>query len=234
MPDYQNMTPGEHEIGWDDTIQNDSVFSIVPEGDYNFIVKKFERGRHNGPTAENPNGLPPCNKAILTIEVSDGAGHKTTIIHNLFLHSRTEGMVCAFFTAIGQRKVGEPLKPNWNQVIGSTGTCKVIKDEFKTKNGGKSENNKISRFYAKGDPDHPPIQEQPTYGAVQAAYAPVQQPMRYQPQQPTQQQNFTQYAQQPNVPQQGYQQPYTQPGYAAPQQPMTADLNAGYGSMFNK
>jgi hypothetical protein len=118
MSEYVSNNMG-HEIGWDDAIENDSTFTLLPEGDYSFTVTKFERARHNGSEK-----LPPCNKAVLTIELTDGK-QKATIEHNIFLHSKCEGMLCEFFTAIGQRRHGEKLVPRWNQVIGATGTCKV-------------------------------------------------------------------------------------------------------------
>ena len=37
-----------HELGWDDTIQEESEFIILPAGDYDFTVKSYERGRFNG------------------------------------------------------------------------------------------------------------------------------------------------------------------------------------------
>ena len=86
------------EFGWDDEIQNDSTpFEVLPEGDYRFRVEKFERGRHSGSEK-----IPPCNKAILTLSVNDGA-HSGTVQTNLFLFSRFEWKLCQFFTAIGQR-----------------------------------------------------------------------------------------------------------------------------------
>ena len=93
----------EREFGWDDEIENDSEFQILPDGDYNFTVTGFERGRHQGSAK-----LPPCNKAIITLNVADGKGNQGTIKHNLFLHTKTEGMLCAFFTALGAIK--RPLK----------------------------------------------------------------------------------------------------------------------------
>ena len=137
------MSDFDREFGWEDAIENDGDFVIVPEGDYNFRVLKFERARHAGSEK-----LPPCNKAILTIEVSNG-NFKTVVTHNLFLHSKCEGMLCSFFTAIGQRKHGEKLVPKWNEIVGSTGTCKVIKENWTGNNGQSMESNRINKFYPK-------------------------------------------------------------------------------------
>lgn len=131
------------EFNWDDVIEHDSEFVLLPEGDYDFTVKSFERARHPGSAK-----LPPCNKAVLSIEVTNGEA-QATISHSLFLHSRCEGMLCEFFTAIGQRKRGEPLRMNWNQVAGSRGRCKVIVDSFtSSKTGETLKSNKIRKFYA--------------------------------------------------------------------------------------
>lgn len=116
----------ERELGWDDEIQQDAPeFIVLPEGIYQFTVKEFERTRHT-PNPQNPGKLPACNKAVITIEIETTQG-KAMLKHNLFLHSSTEGMLSAFFAAIGQKKKGEPLKMNWQAVPGAKGFCKVGK-----------------------------------------------------------------------------------------------------------
>ena len=93
------MSEMERELGWDDEIEKDgSDYVLLPEGDYDFTVESFERGRHNGSEK-----LPPCNKAMLKLRI-DATEGTALINHNLFLHTKTEGMLSAFFTAIGQKK----------------------------------------------------------------------------------------------------------------------------------
>lgn len=141
MSNELNNEVMDRELGWNDAIENDSSFVLLPEGDYDFEVISFERGRHPGSEK-----LPACNKAVLTIEVgSDQAAAR--IKHNLFLHSRTEGMLCAFFTAIGQRKHGDKLTPNWSAVVGGRGRCKVGIREWSNDRGEKRESNQITKFY---------------------------------------------------------------------------------------
>ncbi len=131
------MNNNEREFGWDDQIENDGPeFVLLSEGDYEFEVTEFERARHGG-----SDKLPPCNKAIVTIRV-EGIEGTTSIKHNLFLHSKTEGMLCAFFTAIGQRKRGEKLTMNWNKVVGSKGRCKLGVKTYNDK-----QYNEIKKFY---------------------------------------------------------------------------------------
>lgn len=137
------MANVERELGWDDNIENDSPdFILLAEGDYDFEVTGFERARHNGSEK-----LPPCNKAIVNIKIESEQG-TANIKHNLFLHSKCEGLLCAFFTGIGHRKHGERKKMDWNKVIGSRGRCKVKPKEWKKNNGETIYLNEIKKFYA--------------------------------------------------------------------------------------
>lgn len=132
----------ERELGWDDQIENDGPdFTLLPAGDYDFTVTEFERQRHNGTEK-----LPPCNKAVVSLKFETPEG-TTTIKHNLFLHTKTEGMLCAFFTAIGQRKKGEKLTMNWNSVVGSTGRAKLKIRKWTNENGELKQFNEVQKFY---------------------------------------------------------------------------------------
>ena len=130
----------DRELGWEDEIQKDSEFVLLPEGDYFFGVTSFERGRHPG-----SDKLPPCNKAILKLRVWGDAG-ETSITHNLFLHSSVEGLLCAFFVSIGQRQHGEKMSMNWAAVTGSMGRCHVGVRSYKDKDGNERQANQVTRF----------------------------------------------------------------------------------------
>jgi len=140
------MNEQGRELNWDDQIENDSPeFVVLPEGDYDFEVIDFERARHNGSEK-----LPPCNKAIVHIKVQGPEGI-AVIKHNLYLHSTTEGLLCAFFTAIGQRKKGEKISMNWNAVIGSVGRAKIGIRKWKKDDGSELTFNEIKKFYEPED-----------------------------------------------------------------------------------
>lgn len=132
----------DRELGWDDVIEIDNEYIILPEGDYDFKVESFERGRHGGSEK-----LPPCNKAVVTLKVFGPNGQEATIFHNLFLHTSTEGMLSAFFSGIGLKKKGEPLRMNWNQVVGRMGRAKITNREY---NGNTY--NQVSKFYPADEP----------------------------------------------------------------------------------
>ena len=128
-------------MGWDDEIVNDGEgFRLLPKGEYDFTVDSFERKRYDGEK------MKACPMAELSITIHDKDGD-ITITENLFLNRKMEWKLCQFFTAIGARKHGEPLRMNWNIVKGAKGRCKVIIDTYISKKDGKErENNKISEF----------------------------------------------------------------------------------------
>jgi hypothetical protein len=132
------------ELSWDDVIENDSAgggFTLLPAGEYPFRVIGFERGRFSGSEK-----LPPCNKAVVEIEVDGGKLGTTTMQENLFLHSKTEGILCSFFRSIGQRKSGEKLTMNWGAVVGSTGRVKLGVRQWKKKDGTPAESNQVKTW----------------------------------------------------------------------------------------
>lgn len=136
----------DRELQWDDTIEKESSdFVLLPEGDYNFVVDSFERGRHGGSEK-----LPSCNKAILKLRVESDKG-TALITHNLFLHTKTEGLLSAFFESIGQKKKGEKMVMNWSHVLGATGRAKVGIHTYVNKDGEERQSNDIKKFYPKED-----------------------------------------------------------------------------------
>lgn len=140
------MSDYERELGWDDEIEQDSPdWVLLVPGEYDFEVVDFERSRHNGSAK-----LPACNKAIVHIRMSgqDEQGNEgtTTLKHNLFLHSKTEGILSAFFTSIGQRKKGEKYTMNWNKVIGSKGRARIATRSWTGDDGEERWSNEIKRF----------------------------------------------------------------------------------------
>lgn len=128
-------------LGWDDEIQEDSRgWEPLPAGEYDFRVLAVEKGQHNGSAK-----LPPCPKAIVTIQV-EHEGATRDLKTNLFLHSKTEGLLSAFFGAIGQKKHGEPLKMNWAIVEGSTGKVKIGPRKYKGNDGNEYLQDNIREF----------------------------------------------------------------------------------------
>lgn len=182
MTDFNNNF--DHELDWNDEITNDGTeFISLQPGDYQFTVTNIERARHT-PNPHNPGKLPACNKAVVSVKIETAEG-STTLKHNLFLHSTTEGMLSAFFGAIGQKKHGQPLKMNWN-VIGATGVCRINKRKGTGQYADHEYDNIKSMIYA-DDVDWTKVLNANQSQASQPQQAPQQQPMQQQPSQGFQQ-----------------------------------------------
>ena len=132
----QNM-----EMGWDDTIQEDGQeLILLDEGDYNFIVTNFERGRFPGGQK-----IPACNKATITVQIETDKG-LSVIKFDLLLYRSVEWRISSFFRCIGQKKHGEKLTMNWNTVIGSVGRAHVTQRKYTNNYGEEKTVNDIGRF----------------------------------------------------------------------------------------
>jgi len=142
---YDNKTQNiERELGWDDTITKDSKeFILLPEGDYDFEVIEVERQRYEGGEK-----LPPCNKAVVYIKIETPEG-LTTIKNNLYLHTKTEGLISAFFHSLGMKKKGEPLRMNWAKVMSAKGRCKI--SQYVSNDGNTY--NEVKRFLPADEQD---------------------------------------------------------------------------------
>lgn len=131
----------DRALDWDDEISSDGPdFTTLPKGRYPFTVVDLDRERHGGSEK-----LSPCNKAVVHLRFDGGAQGSTTIKENLFLHSKTEGILCAFFTAIGQRNHGEKLKMDWGRVIGSSGLAELGIREYE-KDGETRTINQVKKY----------------------------------------------------------------------------------------
>ena len=133
------------ELGWNDEISYEGEgfsYTLLPEGDYEFTVAKFERARHAGSAK-----VPPCNMAKVTFTVW-GAEDKTEITENYFLCKKFEWKLSQLFLSVGLKKHGEPLRMNWAALTGAHGKCRVYIDNYTKKDGTEGKSNKIRRLYA--------------------------------------------------------------------------------------
>lgn len=138
-----------HALDWDDEIEAEGgQWTLLPEGDYNFRVKSFERAHHAG-----AGKIPACSKAIVHLEIDAPEG-SAQIDCNLFLYSTMEWKLSEFFRSIGQKQHGERVRMNWSAVSGSTGQCKLGVHTFTKKDGTEGKSNEIVRFYDPGEADN--------------------------------------------------------------------------------
>lgn len=135
------MTDNNMTFGWDDTIENDGAgFIILPEGDYNFTVMDFERGRFPGSAK-----IPPCNKAVVTLGVVTPEG-LASVKTDLILARNMEWQLSSFFRCIGQKKHGQKLVMNWDTIIGSQGRAHFKPRAYTDRNGDERQANDVANF----------------------------------------------------------------------------------------
>lgn len=135
----------EAALDWNSEISKESEFELLPEGEYDFEVESFERGRFDG--SEKMSACPQANLTLIVKNAETGKEGK--VYDTLFLHSKAEWKLSQFFSAIGQKKKGEPLKMNWNEVPGAKGKLKLIVNKYTSKNGEQRENNRVSSYIMK-------------------------------------------------------------------------------------
>ena len=129
-------------MDWNDSIEvYGQDFVLLPEGDYNFLVTGFERGRFPG----GPK-IPACNKATITLQITSKEGI-SNIKFDLLLYRTVEWKISSFFRCIGQKKHGEKLAMDWNKVIGSIGRAKIKQRTYTNQNGEEKVVNDVDKFY---------------------------------------------------------------------------------------
>jgi hypothetical protein len=129
-------------LGWDDEVEEESgVFILIPEGDYVYTVKKFEKAYYDGGAK-----LPACPKAEMTFTIHSPEGD-VDIVNSFFLCGKCEWSISAFFLSVGLKKHGEKCRMVFDQSVGKKGLCRVYQESYVNRNGAESKSNKIYCFY---------------------------------------------------------------------------------------
>lgn len=136
QPSSFNDPGTDRVLGWEDEIENESSFVLLPEGEYTFTVTNIERGYYNGGEK-----IPACPQATVTLQIGTA-----TLTERFLLHSRMEWKLSEFFGALGMKKHGERLRMQWNAVIGKSGRCKVLVRNYTKKDGTSGETNGVDHF----------------------------------------------------------------------------------------
>lgn len=122
------------ELDWEDSIQKDEGWTELPEGDYDFTIDHFERGRSSG-----EGKLPACKMAIVYFNVQGPDGQEAQIRENFILHTSLEWKLSQLFRSVGLKQKDEEIRMDWNALPGLTGRAHVtlepgIKDPSKNFN----------------------------------------------------------------------------------------------------
>lgn len=138
-------------LGWDEEVtkpnEGGGDFTLLPHGCvFPYKVEKMDKLWFAGSA-----NLSACNMAELTFTIGDARAGHTNVKDKLKLNKKLEFLLCAFFTSIGQRKSGEPLKMDWAKVLNSFGFCEVGIREYKNKEGKTRRINEISKYLSPED-----------------------------------------------------------------------------------
>ena len=98
-------------------------FELLPDGDYDFEIKKLEKDRY---TAGPQSKIPSCPVAIVHLLIKTEDGKQNYFRENLYLYDENKWKLLQFFTSIGLRKHGDgKSKMPWGEVEGCTGRAKI-------------------------------------------------------------------------------------------------------------
>ena len=118
-------------MGWDDAVSNDEAgFITLPEGEYDFTVKSFERSSFPGSAK-----MAPSPKASLQLQIEAPEG-TAVVFTDLILNSML-------------KKKGEPFKPQWDKLVGLTGRAYIKTRTYITKDGNERTANEVDRYIDK-------------------------------------------------------------------------------------
>lgn len=131
----------EREMDWDDEVAISEGYTLIPEGEYDFVVESFERSRYEGGKK-----IPPCKRALLKLRVTAPEG--TTVINeSLLLHKDMDWKLAEFFLSIGAEEKDGKVRMNWQMVPQSTGRALV--EVTLDKNDSEKKYNHVKKFLPK-------------------------------------------------------------------------------------
>ena len=130
-------------FGWDAEVETvDSSFTLLPEGEYEFVVKDFERGRTKG-TAK----MPACDQAVYTLHMLNPGGLSANLRHYLPLDDSMRWKITQFFKGIGlidgNLPEGTKVRFPWDNAVGCKGRAEVGVRTWTGDDGKERESNEI-------------------------------------------------------------------------------------------
>ena len=124
--------------------QKENDFILLPDGEYTFTIKKFEKDQY----VAKPNGtMPSCPVAKLQLLVKTDDGEAAYFRESLFLHAGNKWQLFQFFTCLGLRKHGDGTKKMpWDSVEGATGRALIGKRKYKSSDGEEKTTNTVKKW----------------------------------------------------------------------------------------
>ena len=123
-----------------DSINQESQFVEVPEGEYDGRIDHVESGICQWDGTYNGN---PTRDVYVNLRMPDGSDAQ--LRDTFVLNSDFEWKLSQLFLGTGQKKKGEPLRPNWDMVVGARGKCEITVNEYQ-KDGETRKNNRVKNY----------------------------------------------------------------------------------------
>lgn len=138
---------------WDDEVEvSDGGYTVFEEGDYDFKVLDFERGKVK--SGKNAN----ANQAIYTLRITDTSGRSAEEKYFIPLVEALRWKASRFFKSIKaidpDMKTGESVKFPWSEVVGMSGRCHVKPRTWTGDDGSERQSNDITAMLV-GDEQTP-------------------------------------------------------------------------------
>lgn len=121
-------------LSWDEKIMpTDNSFEPIPEGDYAFEVKAFERGWYNGSASGR---IPPCPEAKITLALFVG-GKRRQLTENMKLTDNLQWVITTYMQSCGmwpeELDGTTAYEMDFAGTVGMTGVCHVTAEEYNGK-----------------------------------------------------------------------------------------------------
>lgn len=125
-------------LGMDDSIEKESQFIDIPEGEYDAIIDHYEEDRCQWNNDYNGNPM-----IVVYVNIMTPTG-ESQLRENFVLNSDYEWKLSQLFLATGQKRKGEPL-PNLGRAVrdlpGTRVRVKIVKTKGKGENADKTYTN---------------------------------------------------------------------------------------------
>ena len=129
---YNQASQNDGAMGWDDEITAEAKeYTLLPVGtnpkygnNGHFVEVWMDGAKGSGANAQEYD----FNTWFKTIQNYEGKEVK--VITSLILHKSLEWKISQFFECIGMKQKGVPFRPDWNGIVGKTGTVKISHREY--------------------------------------------------------------------------------------------------------
>ncbi len=141
-------TDNSERMDWNSVYENEgNEFVLLPENtEVQFTVTEFVRTK----TQKGD------YMAKLTLKGESAKGEVVFLRENLVLLRSCEWKICQFFTCVGLRKYGERGQLRWNDLLGSSGRCRLGIETW-TKDGKTYEGNCVKEYLEPEETSNPAI-----------------------------------------------------------------------------